>query len=122
MGVGTGVSCFKLFKILKILLLVLQYIFSLIHFVVINNNHQFKMNHEIHSINTRNKLNFYQPSSHSSVFHRGLYYMGIKLHNELPSQIKDFNNNIRQFESALLGFLHQQTFYTEDEYFNHQLK
>ena len=46
--------------------------------------------------------------------------MGVKLFNGLPPQIKDLTNNVKQFESALLGFLHQHTFYTTDEYFNHQ--
>jgi hypothetical protein len=88
--------------------------------LVTSNNHQFKMNYEIHSINRRNKLNFSQPYSHLSNFHKGPYYMGINLYNGLPPKIKDLTNNIKQFESALLGFLHQHTFYNIDEYFNHQ--
>jgi len=49
--------------------------------------------------------------------------MEIKLHNGAPLQIKDHNkNNIKQFESAVLDFLHQHTFYTIDEYFDHQQK
>jgi len=55
-------------------------------------------------------------------FLKGPYYMGVKLFNGLPPQIKDLTNNVKQFESALLGFLHQHTFYTIDEYFNHQHK
>jgi len=41
--------------------------------------------------------------------------MGIELFNGLPTDIKDLTNNIKQYESALLGFLHQHTFYTIDE-------
>ena len=51
--------------------------------------------------------------------------MEIKLYNGLPPQIKDNNNNNnnnKPFESALLDFLHQHTFYTIDEYFYHQQK
>jgi hypothetical protein len=48
--------------------------------------------------------------------------MEIKLYNGLSPHIKDHNNNnnIKKFESALLDFLHQHTFYTIDEYFDHQ--
>jgi Trk-type K+ transport system membrane component len=66
-----------------------------------NNHHKFKMNYEIHSINTRNKLSFYQPYSHLSVFHKN---MEIKIYNKLPPQIKDLTTNMKQFESALLVF------------------
>ena len=48
--------------------------------------------------------------------------MGVKLFNGLPRQIKDLTDNVKLFQSALLGFLHQHTFYTTDEYFNHQHK
>ena len=47
---------------------------------------------------------------------------GNQLYNGLPPQIKDHNNNIKKFESDLLDFLHQHTFYTIDEYFDHQQK
>ena len=81
--------------------------------------HQFKMNSAIHGINRRNKRNFYQPS-YLSVFHKGPYYMGIKLYSGLPAHMKDLTNNIKQFEYSLLGFLHLLTFYTVEEYFNQQ--
>ena len=90
-------------------------------FVVTNNIHHFKMNCALHGINPRIKLNFYQ-LSYLSVFHKGTYYMGIKLHNGLPAHLKDLTNNIKHFESALLAFLHQHTFYTIDEHFNQQHK
>lgn len=119
MDVGASVSCREFFKILNILPLISQFIFLLTLFVVTNNIHQFKMNSAIHGINPRNKLNFYQPS-YQSVFHKGPYYMGIKLYTGLPAHMKDLTNNIKQFEYSLLGFLHLLTFYTVEEYFNQQ--
>jgi hypothetical protein len=67
--VGTGIrdSCREFFKILNILPLISQYIFSLVLFVV-NNKNQFRMNSEIHSINTRNNSNFHQPLSYLTVY------------------------------------------------------
>jgi hypothetical protein len=53
-------SCRELFKKLKILPLQLQYIFSLLLFVV-KNREQFKFNSEIHGINTRCNNNFHYP-------------------------------------------------------------
>ena len=53
-------SCKQLFKKLGILPLMLQYIFSLVLFIV-NNKALFQTNSEIHSINTRNNSNFHRP-------------------------------------------------------------
>jgi hypothetical protein len=64
------------------------------------------MNYAIHNIDTRNKLNFYQPPSYLSVFHKGPCYMGIELCNGLPTHINDLTNNIKQYEAVLLDFLH----------------
>ena len=99
--------------------LISQYISSLILLVVHENNNQFKINYEIQNINTRNKLNFYQPSSYPSVFHKGPCYMGSYV-MDCTTHVKVLTNNIKQSESSLLGFLHQYTFYTTYEYFNHQ--
>lgn len=90
-------------------------------FAITHNIHQFKMNCAIYGINPRNKLNFYQ-LSRLSVFQKGPYYMGIKLYDGLPAHLKDLINNINQFESSLLGFLHLLTFYTIDKHFNPQHK
>jgi len=90
-------------------------------FVVTNNIHHFKINSAIHGINSRNKLNFYL-LSYLSVFQKGHYYMGIKLYEGLLAHLKDLINNIKQFESSVLGFLHLLTFYTIDKHFNPQYK
>jgi hypothetical protein len=119
MGTGTRDSCRELFKILKVLPLRSQYILSLVLFVV-NNKKHFKINSEIHSINTRNNSNLYQPLTHLSIYKNGSYYYGIKVHNRLPCPIKDLSHNTKQFKSSLKGFLHQHSFYTLDEYFNYK--
>jgi hypothetical protein len=67
MGVGIKDSCRKLFKMLTILPLLLQYIFSLALFVVTNED-QFRMNSEIHSIRIKNKSDFFQPLSHLTMY------------------------------------------------------
>ena len=67
---------------------------------MIDNGNYFKVNSEIHNINTRNKLNLHFPVSNLSVYQKGTYYTGIKVFNHLPSQIKDLSHNRNQFKCA----------------------
>jgi len=50
----------------------------------------------------------------------GSIYMGIKVYNSLPPEIKDLSHNIKKFKSSLSGFLHQHSFNTLEEYFNYK--
>jgi hypothetical protein len=111
-------SCREHFKKLKILPLQSQYILSLLLFVVDNGDY-FKVNFEIHNVNTRNKLNLHLPISNIlSVYQKGTYYSGIKMFISLPSQIKDLSvclsHNRNQFKRALKNFL----YFHLDEYFS----
>jgi hypothetical protein len=71
-------SCREYFKNLKILLLQSQSILSLLLFLI-DNVYYFKVNSEIHNINTRNKLNLHLPISNLSVHQKGTYYTGIRV-------------------------------------------
>jgi len=115
-GISGRDSCREHFKKLKILPLQSQFILSLLF--VVDNGDYFKVNSEIHNINTRNKLNLHLPISNLSVYQRGTYYSGIKVFNSLPSQIKDLSHNRNQFKSALKNFSYFYSFYTLDEYFS----
>jgi hypothetical protein len=64
-------SCRELFKKLKMLPLISQYIFYLLLFVV-KNREKFKFNSEIHSINTRYSHNFHYPICNLTVFQKGI--------------------------------------------------
>ena len=70
MGMGIRDSFRIFFKILNILPLISQYIFPRV-LLVVNNKNQFRMNSEIHSINTRNNSNFHQPLSHLTIYQKG---------------------------------------------------
>ena len=76
-------SCRETFKQLRILPLQSQYIISLLIFVVDNEN-LFHVNSEIHSINTRQNFNLYQPQANLTLYQKGPYYSGIKVFNNLP--------------------------------------
>jgi hypothetical protein len=80
-------SCRKLFINLEILPLPSQYILSLPIFLI-RNRSQFLVNSEIHHINTRQHANFHKPSVNVAKYQKGVYYLGVKLFNALPSDIK----------------------------------
>jgi len=104
MGVRTRDSCGELFKIVKLLLLTSQYIFSLAQFVV-NKKSLFMEYFQLHNIKTRNNASLFQPSSHLTVYQKVPYYFDIKVHNKLPFQTKNLSVNVMQFKTALNNFL-----------------
>jgi hypothetical protein len=85
-----GVSCRNVFKRLEILPHASQYILSLMLFVVSNKN-LFNLNSEKHNTRTRQLNNFYQAVANLSVYQNGVYYMGIRVYNNIPPHIKDIS-------------------------------
>jgi hypothetical protein len=67
MGHGNRDCCRNLFKELKILPFISQYIFSLLIFVV-NNRDEFLINSENHSINTRQGSNLHLPLANLDIY------------------------------------------------------
>jgi len=96
-------SCREFFKILGILPLMAQYVYSITTFVA-NNREYFTENSELYDIQTRNNKNLFQPQLNLSVYQRGPHYAGIKIYNNLPTQIKLLSSNFNQFEKALKNF------------------
>ena len=107
MGARTRDSGRELFKILTILPLTSQYIFSLA-LSVVNNNSQLR------NIKTMNNSTLFRPSSHLTIYQKGPLYFGIKVSNKLFSQIKNLSSNVKQINN----FLQLHSFYTVVEYFN----
>ena len=120
MGYRNRVSCRSLFKKLEILPLTSQYILLLMLFVV-KNKHFFILNTENHTKSTRQLNNLYHPITNLTVYQRGVHYMGIRIFNNLPPYIKDISNNVKKFENCLKRFLHIHSFYSLEEYFQHNL-
>jgi len=106
MGRGNRESCRNLFKELKILPQMSQYILSLPTFVS-NNREQYFANSEIHNINTRHTSNLHLPRAHLSIYQKGIYYPGIKIFNSLPRDIKTYVDNSRSFKEAEKKFCTQ---------------
>jgi hypothetical protein len=109
-------SCRELFKILKILPLKSQYIFSLLLFMA-ENRDLYELNSKIHSINTRSSSDLHTPAATLATFQKGPYYFGIKVFNCLPPSIKKTFHDINQFRLSLKRFLLINSFYSLEEYF-----
>ena len=85
-------SCKKLIFNLKILPLPCQYILSLLLFMIRNKN-QFLVNSGIYDTDTRQHANFHHPSENMTKHQKGVYCLGVKAFNMLPSYTKtEFHN------------------------------
>jgi hypothetical protein len=91
--------------------------FFLLIFVV-KNRELFKLNSDIHHIETRHNNDFHMPSTQLNLFQEGVFYSGIKMYNHLPLSIKDLSHDIKWFKWALKGFVQSNSFYSLKEYFN----
>jgi hypothetical protein len=112
-------SCRVTFKELKILSLFSQYIYSVLIYLA-GNIQLYTMNKEVHNYNTRNSSNFHVPNANLTKYQKGVYCKGIKLYNQLPTDIKNSVNNQKLFGSALKSFLHCNSFYTLEEFYNYK--
>jgi hypothetical protein len=87
---------------------------------VLMNRGLFKLNCDVHNIQTRQKVDMHMPSSKLTLFQKGVQYSGSKIFNHLPSSIKDLSNDVKSFKVALKNFLLTHIFYTVDEFFKRQ--
>jgi hypothetical protein len=91
---------------------------SLLMFVVQNKN-SFSTNNENHNIDTRQRNNLYLPQENLTIYQKGAYYLGNKIFNNLPLEIKIVADNQKKFKLALKKFLYIYTFYTLEEFLTH---
>jgi hypothetical protein len=73
---------------------------------------------ESHNLETRQSNNLYIPQGNLSIHQKGAYYLGIKIFNKLPSNIKNVNGNVSKFKMTLKKFLYTNSFYTLEKYFD----
>ena len=110
-------SCRELFKILNILPLQSQYIYSILLFLTKHRDRFLPTSH-IHAISTRQNNNLYVPPAKLTLYQKGVYYSGIKIYNHLPTSIKNLLDDKNKFRNALKNFLLHNSFYSLEEYFN----
>jgi len=97
-------SCRQAFKKLENLPVHSQYIFPLL-LCVVKYTDLYTANQEIHSINTRYNTNLHLPMVNLTAFKGGAFFCGIKLFNQLPTDIKNLSNETKIFTQALKRFL-----------------
>jgi hypothetical protein len=110
-GVKPQNSCRELFKRLQILPLPCEHIFSLLNFIINNQEH-----FAVHSVNTRNKHHLHRPVANLTFFQKSTYYSGIKIFNNLPSSLKSLMNEKAEFTVALKRYSSTHSFYSVDEF------
>jgi len=104
---------------MEIMTLYFQYIYSLVLYTI-NNKHLLDTNNEIHKYKTRNTNNLHLPMANLSKFNKGAYISGIKVFNHLLQYIKALTNDHKYFKSTLKRFLHHQSFYSMNEYYEYK--
>jgi hypothetical protein len=114
-------SCRKIFKPLKILPLPSQYILSLTLFMATNRS-LFRVGSDIHNFATRGNSNFFQVTTHLTLFQKSPAYAGVKIFNHLPANIKELTCDTKNFKKALKNYLYGHSFYTVDEFFPHKTR
>ena len=80
---------------------------------MLRNKNQFLVNSEIHHTDTRQHANFHQPSVNVTKCLKGVYYLGVKVFNMIPSYIKTEFDNPQE-----IIFLYKNSFYSLDEFLN----
>ena len=50
-------------------------------------------------------------------YQKGVYYLGVKVFNMLPPCVKAEFDNPKKFKVVIQKFLHENSFYSVDEYF-----
>jgi len=99
MNVDSRTSCRSLFKQLGILPLQSQYIFSLMKFVT-KNKELFVSNERVHNFPTRSHDALHLPNANLTVFQKRVYFSGVKIYNNLPTNLKKTFHNIYRFQKA----------------------
>ena len=77
-----------------------QYILSLLMFVVQNKKY-FLTNDESHNIDTRQRNDLHLPQGNLTIYQRRAQYLGIKIFNNLPLEIKIVADNQKKFKREL---------------------
>jgi hypothetical protein len=61
-------------------------------------------------------MNLYLPVANLKIYQKGSEFMGIKVYNNLPGNIKLLSNNKQIFRKALLLFLQLHSFYSVEDF------
>lgn len=113
-GVSKYTTCRNIFKELNLLTVPCIYILEVLLFVK-QNVDKFVTNNKYHDYDTRKGADLCVPNHNLSIYENNPTYLGIKLFNKLPDNIKILNN-IRKFKNSVKHFLITNCFYSINEY------
>jgi len=114
-SVGTRSSCRSLFRKLNILPIACQYILSLMLFIV-DNQKDYLTNAYVHGLVTRNKNHLYLPVVSLFCVQKGVSYFGVKIFNNLPSNMRSYRNDKNRLKNKLYRYLIIHSFYSITEF------
>jgi hypothetical protein len=114
-SVKSRTPCRNLFMSLEILPLPCEYIFTLMNFIL-NNQEHFQTNSTTHSVNTRKRDYLHRPTANLSCYQKSAHCVGIKIFNSLPSDLRSLMNKQTQFKVALKRYLNTHYFYSIEEF------
>lgn len=109
-------TCRTVFVDFKVLTLTCIFIFEMCVYVFKNRN-KFYLNKDIHSKNTRHKNDIRVPFSKLLVTNKSPNYLGPKIFNNLPDNLKQNDIKLYQFKKKLKLFLVDKCFYSLSEFF-----
>lgn len=107
-------TCRQAFRELGILTVVSLYICEATCFTIAQKPDHLGNNH---SYNTRNAFDYVLPTHHLTLFEKKPTYMGRKLFNQLPEDLKRCRED-KNFKTSLKTWLLQKSFYTLEEFLN----
>jgi hypothetical protein len=110
-------SCRPIFKELKIFTVICLFIFETLCFFHKYNIYQVR-NSNFHGYNTRRKDDFYIFQCNISLYKKSVVNMSIRLHNNLPSELKELGD-FKKFKRGLKLFLLNNPFYSLSEFFTY---
>jgi hypothetical protein len=117
LGVDLRCSCRSWFKKLEIVLVTCLYIYSLMSFVV-DNQDLFHSNSSFHFFNTGHKDQLHKLCVTLSCIQKGVRYLSIKIFNALPHSLVKLRTEKSRFKNKLRRFLMCHSFSTLGEFFS----
>ena len=83
---------------------------------VIENQQDFITNACVHGLDTRNKNHLYLPAPGLTCVQKGVSYSGVKIFNNLPSNIQNYKGDRNKFKKELNKYLTAHLFYSITEF------
>jgi hypothetical protein len=117
LGLQPRCSCRSWFKKLDVVPVTCLYIYSLMSFVV-DNQDLFQANSSAYCLKSRQKDQLHKPFVALFCIQNGVRYSSIKIFNALPLSLVKLKTKKSRFTNALKRFLMYHSFYTPEKFFS----